>query len=71
MQTNFRDRTLARMLHEEMRAGSNRGPQGINNKIKVLKRRSYGFHDEQYFFLKILSATGALPCLEQLSDPRF
>ena len=45
--------------------------EGINNKIKVLKRRSYGFHDEQYFFLKILNATGALPSLEQLSDPRF
>ena len=45
--------------------------EGINNKIKVLKRRSYGFHDEQYFFLKILNATGALPSLEQLSAPQF
>jgi hypothetical protein len=24
----------------------------INNKIKVLKRRSHGFHDFAYFFLK-------------------
>lgn len=41
--------------------------EGINNKIKVLKRRSYGFHDINYFFLKILDATGALPPLEALS----
>ena len=41
--------------------------EGINNKIKVLKRRSYGFHDLQYFTLKILSATGALPPLESLT----
>jgi transposase len=45
--------------------------EGINNKIKVLKRRSYGFHDDQYFFLKILNATGALPSLESLSYPHF
>lgn len=41
--------------------------EGINNKIKVLKRRSYGFYDFDYFFLKILDATGALPPLEALS----
>ena len=45
--------------------------EGINNKIKVLKRRSYGFHDHEYFFLKILNATGALPSLESLDHPRF
>lgn len=45
--------------------------EGINNKIKVLKRRSYGFHDDHYFFLKILNATGALPALDQLTDPHF
>lgn len=27
--------------------------EGINNKIKVLKRQSYGFHDLEYFSLKI------------------
>lgn len=27
--------------------------EGINNKIKVLKRESYGFHDLEYFSLKI------------------
>lgn len=41
--------------------------EGINNKIKVLKRRSYGFHDIDYFFLKILDATRALPPLEALT----
>jgi len=27
--------------------------EGINNKIKVIKRIAYGFRDEEYFFLKI------------------
>jgi transposase len=27
--------------------------EGANNKIKVIKRRSYGFHDLTYFILKI------------------
>jgi transposase len=30
--------------------------EGINNKIKVLKRMAYGFRDEAYFFLKIRAA---------------
>lgn len=30
--------------------------EGINNRIKVIKRRAYGFHDEEYFFLKIRAA---------------
>jgi transposase len=30
--------------------------EGINNKIKVLKRKAYGFHDERYFALKIKQA---------------
>jgi len=29
--------------------------EGINNKIKTLTKRSYGFHDEDYFVLKLLS----------------
>lgn len=29
--------------------------EGINNKIKTLTKRSYGFHDENYFILKLLS----------------
>ena len=27
--------------------------EGINNKIKVLKRQAYGFHDQKYFTLKL------------------
>jgi len=30
--------------------------EGINNKIKVIKRMAYGFRDEAYFFLKIRAA---------------
>ena len=45
--------------------------EGINNKIKVLKRRSYGFHDQHYFFLKILNSTGALPALQYVGHPLF
>jgi len=30
--------------------------EGINNKIKVIKRVAYGFRDDQYFFLKIRAA---------------
>ena len=36
--------------------------EGINNKIKVIKRMAYGFRDDNYFFLKIRAAfPGALP----------
>ena len=45
--------------------------EGINNLIKVLKRRAYGFGDFRYFTLKILDATGALPPIETLSYPHF
>lgn len=30
--------------------------EGINNKIKVIKRMAYGFRDDEYFFLKIRAA---------------
>jgi len=30
--------------------------EGINNKIKVIKRMAYGFRDDGYFFLKIRAA---------------
>jgi len=30
--------------------------EGINNKIKVMKRMAYGYRDEEYFFLKIRAA---------------
>lgn len=31
--------------------------EGINNKIKVIKRKAFGYHDMQYFALKIIAAT--------------
>lgn len=30
--------------------------EGMNNKIKVIKRKAYGFHDDEYFMLKIKQA---------------
>jgi transposase len=30
--------------------------EGANNKIKVIKRKAYGFHDPQYFALKVKQA---------------
>ena len=30
--------------------------EGINNTIKVVKRRAYGYRDQEYLFLKILAA---------------
>ena len=30
--------------------------EGINNKIKVIKRQAYGFRDDRYFILKIKGA---------------
>ncbi|MEW6729498.1 MAG: transposase, partial [Pseudomonadota bacterium] len=30
--------------------------EGINNRIKVIKRMAYGYRDTDYFFLKIKDA---------------
>ena len=30
--------------------------EGINNKIKVIKRMAYGFHDDEHFFLEVRQA---------------
>ena len=30
--------------------------EGVNNKIKIIKRNVYGFHDLRYFTLKIYQA---------------
>jgi transposase len=30
--------------------------EGINNKIKVMKRMAYGYRDDEYFFLRIRAA---------------
>jgi transposase len=35
--------------------------EGINNRIKVLKRMAYGYRDEAYFFLKIRAAFPGIP----------
>ena len=34
--------------------------EGMNNKIKVVKRRAYGFRDPEYFVLKIYQACGRI-----------
>jgi transposase len=35
--------------------------EGINNKIKVLKRMAYGYRNDEYFFLKIRAAFPGIP----------
>lgn len=35
--------------------------EGINNKIKVIKRMAYGYRDDAYFFLKIRAAFPGIP----------
>lgn len=35
--------------------------EGINNKIKVIKRMAYGFRNDNYFFLKIRAAFPGIP----------
>lgn len=35
--------------------------EGMNNKIKVLKRMAYGYRDDGYFFLKIMDAFSGIP----------
>lgn len=35
--------------------------EGINNRIKVIKRMAYGFRDHEYFFLKIKAAFPGIP----------
>lgn len=35
--------------------------EGINNKIKVMKRAAYGYRDDAYFFLKIRAAFPGIP----------
>jgi len=41
--------------------------EGINNKIKVLKRMAYGYRDQEYFKLKIIRKCGYL----QFAKPKF
>lgn len=37
--------------------------EGVNNKIKVIKRKAFGFRDLEYFFLKIKAAFPGKPAL--------
>ena len=39
--------------------------EGVNNKIKVMKRKAYGFHDPEYFALKVKQA---LPGLKSTTE---
>jgi transposase len=39
---------------------TNAASEAFNNKINIIKRRAYGFHDLDYFKLKILQACGRL-----------
>jgi len=34
--------------------------EGVNNRIKVIKRKAYGYHDQRYFILKIYQAFSGL-----------
>jgi transposase len=58
----WKDGILAYFTHKITNGMS----EGINNKIKVIKRRSYGFRDMDYFFLKILRATGFIPTMKEV-----
>ncbi len=44
--------------HAEYPIGTSR-LEGVNNKIKVIKRKAYGFHDSKYFALKVKQAFAA------------
>ncbi|AQT67797.1 Transposase [Anaerohalosphaera lusitana] len=35
--------------------------EGINNKIKTIKRQAYGYRDDEYFFLRIRAAFPGIP----------
>jgi transposase len=41
--------------------------EGLNNKIRVLQRRAYGYRDEEYLKLKIIAAF--LPPLPRAASP--
>lgn len=40
--------------------------EGVNNRIKQIKRRAYGFHDDYYFYLKV-----KLRSLDFRDEPTF
>ena len=38
--------------------------EGVNNKIKLIKRRAFGFHDPDYFVLKVKQAFPGRPAID-------
>ena len=46
------------VAHADYPIGTSR-LEGVNNKIKVIKRKAYGFHDSKYFALKVKQAFAA------------
>ena len=46
------------LTHADYPIGTS-GLEGMNNKIKVIKRKAYGFHDDEYFILKVKQAFAA------------
>ncbi len=40
--------------------------EGVNNKIKVIKRKAYGFHDQEYFALKVKQALPGVQLLTKM-----
>lgn len=44
------------ITHAEYKISSSK-IEGINNKIKTIRRMGYGYPDDEYFFLKIIDAT--------------
>ena len=45
--------------------------EGINNKIKTLRRQAYGYRDDGYFFLKIIDASRSRPARNPKSHRIF
>jgi transposase len=54
--TQLLDRLLVRRYLVRVLAESRQIIEGVNNKIKVIKRKAYGFHDPEYFALKVKQA---------------
>ena len=48
--------TLVRRSLQAREQSLTRLRRGLNNKIRVLQRRAYGLHDEEYLRLKILTS---------------
>lgn len=49
---------------------SNGMMEGINQKIKTIRRKSYGLPDDEYFFLKLFDASRQRGDIRSMVDPR-